>query len=370
MMEDIAPGLLKKIRDDFEKAVKEDKIMKEIADLGQSATYADANRFAIRAGELLAQAYKNNLSSNVLPDGRMYYNIAKRIIPDTLKENYDLISGMTELIQQALNEQAGIGLKTIRPELNTDRIEGIVNKVSAAELYDDVAWVLGEPVINFSQSIVDDSIRENAEFHGKSGLMPQIIRKIAGGCCEWCAAVAGTYDYPDVPKDIYRRHERCRCTVEYDPKSGKRQNIWTKEWKANKNSDKIEKRKQIAPAQSKLKKQALEKKLNEEIGFINQLVKHPKMLQAYTPKGLKQALENAGYEVKPLGRGNLKGVSFEEGGGYRVSYGGDGYFQYHPEEGSHHNIPYYKTSRGNVMTRRYNMNGDEVDGDGKVVKRT
>lgn len=240
-MEDIAPGLLKKIRDDFEKAVKEDKIMKEIADLGQSATYADANRFAIRAGELLAQAYKNNLSSNVLPDGRMYYNIAKRIIPDTLKENYDLISGMTELIQQALNEQAGIGLKTIRPELNTDRIEGIVNKVSEAELYDDVAWVLGEPVINFSQSIVDDSIRENAEFHGKSGLMPQIIRKIAGGCCEWCAEVAGTYDYPDVPKDVYRRHERCRCTVEYDPKSGKRQNIWTKEWKANKNSDKIEK---------------------------------------------------------------------------------------------------------------------------------
>ena len=43
---------------------------------------------------------------------------------------------------------------------------------------------------------------------------------------------------------------------------------------------------------------------------------------------------------------------------------------YHTEEGSHHNIPYYKTSRGNVMTRRYTMNGDEVDGDGKVIKRT
>lgn len=27
--------------------------------------------------------------------------------------------------------------------------------------------------------------------------------------------------YPDVPPDVYRRHERCRCTVLYDPADGK-----------------------------------------------------------------------------------------------------------------------------------------------------
>lgn len=366
-MEDIAPGLLAKIKEDFEKTVKKDKVLKEVTELGQNATYADANRFAIRAGELMAQAYKNNISSDILPDGRMYYNIASRIIPETLKESYNLISGMTELIQKALNEQAGIGLKAIRPEFNTDRVDGIVNKIATAEYYDDVAWVLDEPVVNFAQSIIDDSIRENAEFHGKSGLWPQIIRKVAGGCCGWCAAVAGTYDYPNVPKDVYRRHQRCRCTVEYDPKSGKRQNIWTKEWKADKKHDKIKTEKRIAPAQFSLKKRALEEKLNEETGFINQIVEHPKMLQAYTPQGLKSALENAGYEVKPLGRGKLKGVPFEEGGGYRVLYGGDGYFQYHPEKGSHHNGEYYKTSKGNTMTRRYNMNGDEENEYGDII---
>ncbi|MCF2555842.1 hypothetical protein [Faecalicatena contorta] len=55
------------------------------------------------------------------------------------------------------------------------------------------------------------------------------------------------------------------------------------------------------------------------------------MFQAYTPGKLKKALEAAGYEVKPLGRGNYKGIPFEEGGGFRIAYGGDRYLQYHPE---------------------------------------
>ncbi|RGW49783.1 hypothetical protein DWV67_13995 [Dorea formicigenerans] len=83
------------------------------------------------------------------------------------------------------------------------------------------------------------------------------------------------------------------------------------------------------------------------------------MFQAYTPEGLKKALEKAGYEVKPLGRGSLKGIPFEEGGGFRVSYDGDGYLQYHPETNSHHGEAYYKTSSGRTGTKRYNLNGDE-----------
>lgn len=36
--------------------------------------------------------------------------------------------------------------------------------------------------------------------------------------------------YPHVPADVYRRHERCRCKVEYDPGDGRRQNVWDKKW--------------------------------------------------------------------------------------------------------------------------------------------
>lgn len=48
---------------------------------------------------------------------------------------------------------------------------------------------------------------------------------------------------------------------------------------------------------------------------------------------MKFMLEKPGYEVKPLGsKSSLKGVPLEKGGGYRATFGGDGYFQYHPEK--------------------------------------
>ena len=244
-MADIAPELLKKIQADFQSEFDKSKMISGLYAKVRdgTATYQEANDFAIEVGEILAGAYKNNLSADVLPDGKMYYNIAQRIINPTMENNYNLITDVTNQVQQSLNEAANIGIKPITPELNHDRIDGIINRVSSEDNFDDVAWILDEPVKNFSQSIVDDSIHENAEFHSKAGMSPKIVRKLAGGCCDWCRAVAGTYSYPDVPKDVYRRHQRCRCTVNYHPGDGKVQNVHSKLWKTQEERDKIEARK-------------------------------------------------------------------------------------------------------------------------------
>lgn len=225
-MEDIAPDLLKKIQADFQSSFDKSTVISELYEKVRdgTATYLEANKFAIETGDILAEAYKNNLSSAVLPDGKMYYNIAQRIIEPTMENNYSLITEVTNQVQKSLNEAAGIGIKPITPELNRDRIDGIVNKVSNSENFDDVAWVLEEPIVNFSQSIVSDAIKANAEFHYDSGLKPTITRKLAGGCCKWCRALAGIYNYPDVPKDVYRRHDYCRCRVDYVTESG-RENV-------------------------------------------------------------------------------------------------------------------------------------------------
>ncbi|MBQ8559058.1 MAG: hypothetical protein IJ439_03635 [Tyzzerella sp.] len=84
------------------------------------------------------------------------------------------------------------------------------------------------------------------------------------------------------------------------------------------------------------------------------------MLQAYKPQGLKAALANKGYEVKPLNSGNFKGVAFEEGGGFKVNFGGDGILMYHPESRSHHGGAYYKISTGKGGIHRYDTNGNEI----------
>lgn len=118
---------------------------------------------------MLAAAFKNNLSENVLPDGQMYYNIASRILNDRLGTNYEMISEASEQIQKGLNTKAGLGLNAVKPELNQDRIDGLINRVSS-EPFKNVSWLLDDPVINFSQSIVDDTIRKNADFYYQSGM--------------------------------------------------------------------------------------------------------------------------------------------------------------------------------------------------------
>ena len=239
-MIDIVPELLEAIQLEFRTEITKNKTIQEVQKLikAGTSTYEQANNFAEEVGTLLAKAFKKKLSSDVLPDGKMYYNIADRILNETMNESYQLVSLATTKIQENLNKSAGLGLKAIKPELNQDRIDGLVNKISNAEKFDDVAWALDEPVINFHEAIVDDAVKANADFHAKAGLSPEIIRKSTGKCCDWCDAVVGVHKYPNVPEGVYRRHQYCRCTVEYDPKTGKRQNVWDKSWSEDEKSKK------------------------------------------------------------------------------------------------------------------------------------
>lgn len=60
--------------------------------------------------EILAEVLGVTIKAEVLPDGRMYFNIAERILNPTLQNNYDLVSEFTTEVQTTLNESAGIGL--------------------------------------------------------------------------------------------------------------------------------------------------------------------------------------------------------------------------------------------------------------------
>lgn len=223
-MEDISPSLLAKIRTSFRVLLGDDRPVQP--------TYAAAGDYAARVGGALAAAIAQQLSGGVLPDGKMYWNIAAQVIKPLLEEDYNLSADAAAAVQKALNEAAGIGLavQTVPPD--AERIDGILQGLCAAEQFDDgAAHLLSVPVLeNFSRSAVDETLRRNVEAHARAGLHPRIVRTAESRCCPWCAALAGVYDYPDVPKDIYRRHTRCRCTVEYDPATGRRQNVWTRRW--------------------------------------------------------------------------------------------------------------------------------------------
>ncbi len=243
-VKDIVPGIYNEIEKSFDLKTKESKIIKNklLALKNKKANYKDANEFAVEVGKILADTFKDKIKTGDLPDGKMYYNIAKRLIKPNMVRNHDLVSEYSREVQSQLNKQANISIKAQKADLNQDRIDKLVDKITKYDSYEDGKWLLNEPIINFTQAVVDETIKKNANLHYKSGLTPKIIRKEHGNCCDWCKEIVGTYSYPDVPEDIYRRHRHCRCTVDYYPGDGKRQDIWSKKWKDIEKDDKIKER--------------------------------------------------------------------------------------------------------------------------------
>lgn len=233
MVEDIVPELLENIQRDFNSKIKKNAKLKSLIKMidNGTATYQQANEYAIEVGEVLASTFKIHIKSETLPDGKMYYNIAERVLTPTLSNNHVIVAEVSAEIQENLNKSVGLGLKGIEPKVNKLRIDSIVNRVVVEEVFDDVAWILQEPIINFTQSVVDETIKANVDFQGESGLGPRIIRTAHGHPpCKWCRSMEGNYKYPNVPADVYRRHDRCRCTIEFDVGDVRKQNIWTKDW--------------------------------------------------------------------------------------------------------------------------------------------
>ena len=95
--------------------------------------------------------------------------------------------------------------------------------------------------------------------------------------------------------------------------------------------------------------------------LVDAVINNHKALADFTPETMKKMLTELGYDVRPLGsKSSLKGIPFEEGGGYRVSFGGDGYFQYHPKTNSHHDSKaYWRVSNGRRGDNRYDLEGNE-----------
>lgn len=187
-----------------------------------TATYEDAYNYAELVGNLVSDSLKTHITADVLPDGKMYYNIAESIMRPVLSGNYETVSKYTASVQTILNRNAGLLVNGIQSDVNMNRIDGIIDKISDADDFNKVKWLLGEPVVNYSQHAVDETQKANLELHKYMGLEPVIKRVSTGKCCNWCKNLVGTYKYPDeCPDDVYKRHRGCRCMVLYNPMDGR-----------------------------------------------------------------------------------------------------------------------------------------------------
>ena len=306
--------------------------------------YIVAEEYAYQIGTALSEVFQENLSASNLNNTELMRRFAESVLHPLLSEETDMVSAAAVQVQKTLNERANIGLKSLEAPKPTDRISGLVDKVAAAEKYDDVAWVMDEPVKNLAQSVVSETMRTNVEMHGRAGLSPKIVREAESGCCKWCNGLAGEFDYPEIPKVVYRRHERCRCTVEYDPGNGKKQNVHTKQWKNNDERVKIKNRQgQNLLTQSKRRyepdivigRSVGAKAKNYEVmdlstGEVFRFVEGTRLknVEVFAGKGVKKPYEKA-YKYADRYGGNVDDWQHVKGFGWIETEDGDRYAEVH-----------------------------------------
>ena len=245
--------VIENIINHFDKGFKQsDKIKSALEVLKENkATFKNANDLAMEVGNILSDAFKDTLNSDMLYNEKMYQEMAEKLVNSSLKKAHEVISDYSTSVMENLNKVSKVSGGVVTPSFNQNKANGIVTRLVRDE-FEKVKWILDAPVKTFCQSVVDDTVKVNVKHHARLGLKPVVKRVSSGNCCDWCNKLAGVYDYPDVPKDVYRRHHRCDCVLEYFPGDGKKQNVWKKKKTFVKkltnieNSAKIEKRKRIA----------------------------------------------------------------------------------------------------------------------------
>lgn len=313
MAADVVPVLNERIERSFRTNMLRDRriaqISKRIRD--GTATFIEAHDYAERIGENLSRSFLSNLTEDALPDGRLYYNIANRTVVPALQVNHITINEAAEEIQNAIDLKNGIGLKSVRADYPKERIQGLIDKMTAdgITLIEAQSW-LKEPLINNLEAFVDDFIKENAKVRSNAGLKTTITRIAAPGCCDWCDALAGTYEYGSEPQDVYRRHQFCRCTVTFQSKKTS-QDVWSKKiWQSS--EEEIERRKEIgkkvielSPEErleqaARLSKDLEISDIQKEIGYSRKTIR--RMMQKKDPEQLAKEIEKIKERQKLLRR--------------------------------------------------------------------
>ena len=197
------------------------KVQKKTADFG------DTSQMFLRRAELLRNYLQGIVTD--LPEGAR-----EQLCTALLNEGYTETNEVMKSVQTALDEPQGIHLNPVQPKRPDERIAQVAHSLEDPTVPPEkIVRRAGAPVANVSMSFHDDFIRENAETRAKLGLNP-VISRYGTDCCEWCSSVAGRYKFGEQPKDIFRRHDNCDCTIVYDTKvlrgktsaDGRRSRTW------------------------------------------------------------------------------------------------------------------------------------------------
>lgn len=204
------------IKDEFITAVNNDRTAQELYKKIRSgdASYKTGGQLAVRIGENLGKVLKKRAPLTNIDEWDL-----DDLLPKSLGLDHSMVATACKQIQESMNKKAGLGIKAKEPKFDWDRVNGMISELKDhPDTFGDIEKSFWDQLVNFSQNIVDESIRDNAQLMARAGIRTLVIRQPDFRACEWCRDVAGTYDYAEVKdtgNDVWRRHENCRCTIDF-----------------------------------------------------------------------------------------------------------------------------------------------------------
>ena len=194
--------------------------------------YAEAYDYAGRTGDLLAEAYSRHIVELLVDSSPPSIDVIKDLFEEPATEVYNRAITAALTAQTNINGRYGLSLNSIQPAGDNGALNQLINGLAGSKTGGGFLTNVRNELPTLTNRAVDNVAQTNARAQYRAGISATITRRVVANCCPWCSARAGTFEYPKVPSDVYKRHPNCRCVVEYRPENGngRVQNVHSKEW--------------------------------------------------------------------------------------------------------------------------------------------
>lgn len=216
------------VQDEIRQRIEKDVLLARLRrkiDTGK-ADFNDTFLYSDRAGKLLGEIFSRRLPDIPLEE-------REALCVELLRDRYTDINQLIDRVQRVLDEAQNLHIAPQHAPFKNERAHKIGNATADPTVPVETQQRRAESApATMTRAMHDDRMKKEADFRSRAGLQCYITRKTDGKCCEWCDKMAGRYEYHSEPKDIYRRHDNCGCSVTYE-NGRKRQDVWSKrEWEA------------------------------------------------------------------------------------------------------------------------------------------
>lgn len=189
-------------------------------------TIAAVDQFARDSGRILADQIIAVLQWEDFPEALLFESTARDIIFPLLEVQHQNLTPYFEKAQDAENKRNGWRIKSKMSEFSKARANGLVETM-INQSYQSLVSSFPATSEQFSQGMIDDSVRSNADFVYKVGYPVKVTRVAEGKACAWCRGLEGSYYYNDLSNsdDIWKRHEGCVCDIQITKGGGDKESL-------------------------------------------------------------------------------------------------------------------------------------------------